>query len=194
MSILAEILSSKVRAEFFKILFGINQKECHLREIERLSGFSIGAVRKEAMKLLRLQLIVQRIDGNRTYYKANKSHPIYKIIHDLVLQTVGLVDIFNQSLDSKSISFAFIFGSIAKGTEKSDSDIDLFVIGSLSLRDLTKQLKEPSKILNREINPHVMSTNEFCNRINRNDNFIKNIIDSPKIMLIGKEDELRKLV
>ncbi|MCF7793319.1 MAG: hypothetical protein K9N09_04425 [Candidatus Cloacimonetes bacterium] len=65
MTILAEILSSRVRAEFFRILFGVDPKECHLRETERLSGFAIGTVIKEANKLTRLRLINRRIDGNK---------------------------------------------------------------------------------------------------------------------------------
>ena len=70
MNILAEILSSKVRAEFFRILFGIESKEYHLREIQRRSDLAIGTVRQEANKLERIGLIKKRGDGNRTYYQA----------------------------------------------------------------------------------------------------------------------------
>lgn len=51
MSILAEILSSKGRAEIFRILFGINSQEFHLRDIQRQSGLAIGTIRQEVTKL-----------------------------------------------------------------------------------------------------------------------------------------------
>jgi predicted nucleotidyltransferase len=193
MAILAEILSSRVRAEFFRILFGINSNEYHLREIQRQSGYAIGTVRQEAKKLERLQLITKRVDGNRTYYKANRQHPLYKILHEMVLQTSGLVDIFERSLDNRRIEIAFIFGSIAQGTEKSDSDIDLFIVGSISMRELSTILKEPRQTLNREINPYIMKIEELKMRKRTNDHFISNVFKSPKLFIIGTENDLTKL-
>jgi DNA-binding MarR family transcriptional regulator len=54
MNILAEILSSRIRAEIFRILFGLSEKPLHMREIERRSGFTTGTVQQELKKLLRL--------------------------------------------------------------------------------------------------------------------------------------------
>ena len=193
MNILSEILSSRVRAEYFKIFFGIHSNEFHLREIERISGFAIGTVRQEAKKLEQLELIIKRVDGNRTYYKANRKHPLFLALHNLVLQTSGLVDVFKEYLIDERIQFAFIFGSLAKGTENSESDIDLFVIGNLGLRDLSKLIKNPANILKREINPHVMSSSEFQNRIIEKEHFVSNVINSPKLMIFGNENDFTKL-
>lgn len=193
MNILPEILSSRVRAEYFRLFFGINSHEFHLREIERQTGFAIGTVRQEAKKLERLELIVKRTDGNRTYYKANKYHPLFSTLHSLVLQTAGLVEIFKSNLKKDSIEYAFIFGSMAKGTDNSESDVDLFIIGNLGLRDISKMLKEPARILNREINPHIMSTLEYDRRAKEKEHFVRNVINSPKLMIIGNENDLEKL-
>ena len=190
MSILSELLSSRVRAEYLRIFFGINSNEYHLREIERQSGLAIGTVRQEAKKL---ELISKRTDGNRTYYSANKNHPLYTILHDLVIQTSGLVDILKEHLKVEAIHYAFIFGSIAKGTENSESDIDLFIIGTLGLRELSKIIKKPAQILKREINPHVMTIAEFKKRIKEKEHFISNLMDTPKLMIIGTENDLTKL-
>ena len=70
----------------------------HLREIERQSGFAIGTVRQEAKKLGKLELILKWIEGNRTYFRANRNHPLYNILHNLVLQTSGLVDVFKEKV------------------------------------------------------------------------------------------------
>ncbi len=192
-NILSGILSSKVRAEYFKIFFGIHSNEYHLREIERISGFAIGTVRQEAKKLEQLELITKRVDGNRTYYRANRSHPLFLALYNLVLQTSGLVDVFKENLIDKRIQFAFIFGSLAKGTKNSESDIDLFVIGSLGLRDLSKMIKKPAILSKREINPHVMNITEFQKRITEKEHFVSNVINSPKLMIFGNENDLTKL-
>jgi DNA-binding transcriptional ArsR family regulator len=193
MNILAEILSSKARAEIFRILFSIEPLELHLREIERQSGLAIGTISQETKKLERLELIRKRKDGNRQYYSANKEHPLYKTIRDLVLKSSGLTDILQKSLPKDTIKFAFIFGSIAAGIENAQSDIDLFIIGDIGLRVLSGLLKEPMQTVGREINPHIMTENEFIIRKTKKEHFVTRILESPKLMIIGKEDEFERL-
>lgn len=193
MNILAEILSSRARAEFFRILFGIDAKEYHLREIQRRAGFAIGTIRQEAKKLEKIGLIQKRQDGNRTYYQADRSHPLYNTIHDIVLKTTGLSDVLKNYLSIDAIKFAFVFGSIAARQENAQSDIDLFIIGDIGLRALSRLLKEPAQKMNREINPHVMTLGEFIKRKNEKEHFVTTVLESPRIMIIGNENDLAKL-
>jgi predicted nucleotidyltransferase len=193
MNVLAEILSSKVRAEFFRILFGTDFKEYYLRDIQRKAGFAIGTVQQEAAKLFKLSLVNMRRDGNRTYYKANKDHPLYPDIHNLVLKTYGLTDFLKMSLSVDTILYAFVFGSFATGTENAGSDVDLFIIGDIGLRSLSKLLKEPGSKISREINPHIMSIDEFTNRKKEKEHFVMRVIESPKIFIIGREHEFARL-
>jgi DNA-binding transcriptional ArsR family regulator len=90
---LAQLICSRVRTEIFRILFGPGAGELHLREIQRQSGFAIGTVRQDIEKLVKIGVVIRRQDGNRVYYTANESHPLYVEIRQLVLKTVGMVDI-----------------------------------------------------------------------------------------------------
>jgi predicted nucleotidyltransferase len=193
MNILIEIVSSRARAEFFRILFGTDSHEYHLREIQRRADLAIGTIRQEAIKLERIGLVNKRIDGNRTYYQANKSHPLYNTIHDLVLKTTGLTEILKKSLSIKDIKFAFVFGSMAAGKEKPESDIDLFIIGDIGLRAVSKLLKEPSLKINREINPHIMTSEEFIKRKIEKEHFVATVLSSPKLMILGNENDITNL-
>jgi DNA-binding transcriptional ArsR family regulator len=126
MNLLAQILSSKVRAEIFRLLFGLSDHPLHMRELARRSGFAIGTVQTEMQKLSRLDLVDRHQDGNRVYYQANKSHPLYADIRQLVYKTTGLVDTLKQALDGqKDIEAAFVFGSAATGNLAAESDVDL---------------------------------------------------------------------
>src|SRR4051794_3543655 len=98
MNALAEILSSRVKAEIFCLLFGQVERELHLREIERRSGSSVSAVRQELKRLVRLGLVDARKDGNRIYYRASKRHPLFVDLRNLVLKTSGLVEVLNDAL------------------------------------------------------------------------------------------------
>lgn len=193
MNILSEILSSKVRAEIFRLLFGLEAKDLHLREIERRTGFAIGTVKQETSKLVKTGLVQKRQDGNRTYFQANKGHPLYLDIRNVVLKTIGLADPLKNALSDTSIHFAFVFGSIAGGVEKAESDIDLFVIGDIGLRTLSKLLKEPGALIGREINTHVMTEKEFITRKRQKEHFVLHMLESSKLMIKGTEDELEGL-
>lgn len=191
MSLLPEILSSKVRAEVFRLLFGINDEALHMREIQRRTGCAIGTIQSELKKLLRHDLVQKRKDGNRQYYTANKTHPLYLDIRNLVLKTNGLVDIIHNALrKAETVKIAFVFGSIARQEEKSRSDLDLMVIGDLGLRKLTEMLSEVPSIIQREINPYVLSKDEFIKRRGKNNPLITNVLNSQKIFIIGNENDL----
>jgi predicted nucleotidyltransferase len=191
MNLLAELLSSKIRSEIFRMLFGVNDEGLHMREIERRSGLSIGTIQQEVKKLLRLDLIIKRKDGNRIYYKANKEHPLYPDIRSLVLKTVGLVDFFREALKANpNIKLAFVFGSIARHEEKDKSDVDLMIIGEIAMRQLSGLLSGVSGQIGREINPHVLSIKEFLKRKSAKDHFLIQVLESPKIFIIGSENEL----
>ena len=135
MDVLAKILSSGVRAEIFRVLFGLSAVELHMREIQRRSGFAIGTIQTELRKLLMLDLVKKRRDGNRVYFSANRENPLFNDIHNLVLKTAGLVDVLKKALSvNEKIRLAFVFGSVARGKEKVGSDVDLVIIGDIGLR------------------------------------------------------------
>ena len=194
MNILAEIVSSKIRAGIFRLLFGTDSGELHMREIERRSGYAIGSIQAELKKLLRLDLVKKRKDGNRLYYRANREHPLYLDIRNLVLKTNGLADVIKLALrQNAGIHIAFVFGSIARHEETTESDVDLMVIGQLSLRKLTGMLAGVSEKIGREINPHVFSVDEFAKRKARKEHFITQVLEAPKIFIIGNANDLEAM-
>ncbi|MDO8723037.1 MAG: nucleotidyltransferase domain-containing protein [Syntrophales bacterium] len=195
MGILAEILSSKIRAEIFRILFGVApDTELHMREIERRTGFAIGTVQKELHKLQRLDIISRVKDGNRVNYRANIAHPLYPDIRGLVLKTSGLADVIKNALtNEKGIKVAFVFGSLARQEDTATSDVDLMVIGNVGLRKLSGLLMDVAGKIGREINPHVFTEKEFVKREKEQDHFLNQVLESPKIFIIGTENELEEM-
>ena len=194
MNTLAEFLSSRSRAEILRLLFGTDGRELHVRELERQSGLADATIRQELKKLTRLGVIVGRQDGNRTYYRANVESPLYPDIRNLVRKTSGLTDALREALGESGIQIAFVFGSVASGAEKAGSDVDLMVIGAISLRQLSKRLSGLATKLGREINPHALTPAEFARRVNGREHFINSVLETPRLFVIGSEDELSRLV
>jgi DNA-binding transcriptional ArsR family regulator len=193
MSALENILSSRVRAEIFRLLFGAGERELHLREIERQSGYAIPSLRQEFKKLLSLDIVKARRDGNRLYYRANVEHPLFIDLQNMVLKTVGLVDILKGVLVDKRIRVAFVYGSIAKAGEGARSDIDLMVIGNLGLRAVSEILGNVHERIGREINPYVISLSEFTKRKRARERFLTSVLGAPKLFIIGSENDLRSM-
>jgi predicted nucleotidyltransferase len=193
MNTLADLLSSRVKAEVFRLLFGTVDQELHVREIERRSGLADATVRQELKRLTRLGVIELRRDGNRTYYHASTSHPLYSDIRNMVLKTSGLVDVLREALDYSGIRLAFVFGSLARSDGKANSDLDLMVIGTITLRQLGKLLSGVATKLGREINPHVLTPEEFAKRRTTREHFITTVLNEPRLFVTGNEDELKAM-
>ena len=193
MNLLTEILSSRVRAEIFRLLFGVKDRELHVREIERQTGLTIATVRQELQKLERTELVIARRDGNRLYYQANKTHPLYSDIHNLVLKTSGLVEVLKEVLDRAEIKIAFVFGSIASDDVGAGSDVDLLVVSETGLRAISEWLSGISETIGREVNPYILSETEFKKRSQRGEHFLKQVLNSPKLFIVGDEDGLKTM-
>ncbi|MGO9621638.1 MAG: nucleotidyltransferase domain-containing protein [Desulfobaccales bacterium] len=193
MGTLSDIFTSRVRAEIFRVLFGLNTPELHLREIERRTGLVMGTIIRDMKKLVKLDLVKTRRDSNRLYHRANVEHPLFPEIRNMVLKTSGLVEILREALNREGVKIAFIFGSLANGRENAGSDVDLMVIGTIGLRTLSKWLSGMSDQIGREINPVIWSIDEFRQRKQKGDHFLSNVLESPKLLVVGSENDLEAL-
>jgi predicted nucleotidyltransferase len=193
MNRLAEIVGSKIRADVFRLLFIGTDQALHIREIERRTGFNDRAIRQELVKMARLGLVVPRRDGNRLYYSADRNSPLFPDIRNLALKTIGLVDVLASALLSEEIRVAFVFGSLAQGTEKASSDVDLMVIGSLGMRGVTALLSGVTERIGREINPHVLTVSDFQRKARTGDHFVTSIMKGPRVFIKGNECDLTGL-
>jgi DNA-binding transcriptional ArsR family regulator/predicted nucleotidyltransferase len=193
MTNLVDIVSSRVKAELLRLLFGLSQPELHLRELVRQSGLSLGTVQQELRRLTRVGLVIARKDGNRVYYRANPDHPAYRDLCSLVVKTDGLAGVLQPARKTPDVSVAFVFGSVARGDTDAGSDVDLMVIGQVGLRKLTSLLSGVADRVGREINPHVMSPEEFAKRKVDRDHFVISVLAAPKLFVKGTEHELETM-
>lgn len=190
---LQKLLGSQARAEILKNLFTQEHKSIHLRELSRLSGLSAPVLQRELRQLEALGIVTIQKDGNRVKFSANDDNLLYPLLCELVLKTEGPAGILKDAFADSPAIFVFIFGSTANGTAHAGSDIDLFVIGDCGLRDVTKRIHAAAGKIRQEINPYVISQNDFTERLHKQDHFLNEIISTPKIFLKGDADEFARL-
>ena len=190
---LLSVLFPQVRAEVLRLLFADAARELHLRDLTRQSGLGLGTVQGELEKLSQADLVTSRRDGNRRYYRANASHPLFTDLQQLVLKTSGLRDVLVDALKGvKGIKAALVFGSLAAGSGKAGSDVDLLVIGEAGLRALAPGLRRASEKLGREINPVTMTAAEYAKGKKKHP-LLLDIADKEKLFIRGGADELVRL-
>ncbi len=191
---LLSVLLPQVRAEVLRLLFADPARELHLRDLTRQSRMSLGTVQGELEKLSAADLVTSRRDGNRRYYRANASHPLFVDLQQLVLKTAGLRDVLADALAGvKGIDLALVFGSLASGPGKAVSDVDLLVIGEAGLRTLAPALRAAGQVLGREINPVTMTSIEFSKGRAKSP-LLVDMLAKPKLFVKGGPDELARLV
>ena len=118
--------------------------------------------------LERLGFLHSETSGNRRYIQANTQFSLFPELKRLVLKTSGLGDTLRESLDKlRGIRFAFIYGSVAKDSERPASDIDLFIVGRVSGPALHKALAKAKTALQRDINTSRFELAEFKSRPKR---------------------------
>jgi predicted nucleotidyltransferase len=194
MAMLHKLFSSKVRIELLNTFFLHPEKSFYLRELERITGEDYKNISTELRNLESIGLLTSRKSGNLKYFQVNPGFLIYPELKSIFFKVRGAPGLLKQILsDRNDIEYAFLYGSFAAGMENEKSDIDLMVVGGMPLEDLLKRLREPEKMLGRDINPSLFQISEINQRMKDQDPFIVRIMAEPKIMLIGNENDLRRL-
>ncbi len=165
----------------------------HLRELERLTAAaSVGSIKKELDQLVSVGLLKVRKVGNQTQFCANEDHPVYPELSGLIRKSIGLVDVLRTALTpiAAQIQVAFVFGSMAQGTETPHSDVDVMILGEAGFADAVNALHESQATLGREINPKVMTLAEWAQRKTLGDSFVQDLLQKPMLFVLGGVDGL----
>ena len=168
----------------------------HVRELARMTGISAGTLHRELKSLADAGVLLREHVGNQVRYQANQACPIYKELAAIFRKTIGLAGLFSDALAplAGTISCAFVFGSMASGEQRPDSDVDLLVLTEADLLSVVAALAPVGEALGREINPVVMPAGKFLDQLNNQERFATRVYAEPKIFVIGDEGEFAKLV
>ena len=191
--ILDKLIGSKGRVALLTMLLDGKQRRIHIRELARNSGLSAPSLMREAKSLVKIGLLREERNGNRVDYLANVASPLYAVLSELVAKTAGAENALKEAFFDSDNDVVFIYGSRAKGMERTDSDYDVLVIGREGLRKTATRAGTVANRIGVEVNPYVITTEEFKQRISSGDHFLKEVMASQKIFLKGDEDELARL-
>ena len=190
---LADALFTKTQQRVLGVLFGQPERSYYASELIRHAGTGSGAAQRELARLEGSGLIVTRRIGHQKHYQANAASPLYPELRNIVLKTVGLAEPIRDALKplASAIRAAFVYGSVAKATDQSASDIDLMIISDrLTYGEVFGALERVTRAVGRKVNPTVYTRAEFSKRARTENAFVTRVLEQPKLWVIGSDDDL----
>lgn len=191
---LAGALFTPVQQRVLGLLFGQPERRFRSGEIIRLAASGTGAVHRQLQRLEAVQLVEVTREGNQKHYRARRDSPIFAELHGLVAKTVGIADPLRAALAhlAGEIELAFVFGSIAKGSDTATSDLDLLVVSEkLDYAEVYRAVEKAERFMARPVNPTVLRPAEWRKERAKKDSFASRIARQPRIFVLGSDEGAR---
>lgn len=184
---ISEALFAPARRRVLALFYTNADRRYHVREVIRQAAVGTGSVQNELRRLLAGGLLVKQCEGRQVYYQAARGSPVFTELRSLLVKTEGVPVLLESALQplSDRIRAAFIYGSFARGEETSSSDIDVLIIGQIKLDDVARVLSPVQDTLNREVNPSIVTPDQFRKRMKARDGFLLRVMEGIKILIAG---------
>ncbi|MBI4035177.1 MAG: hypothetical protein HY381_02160 [Candidatus Chisholmbacteria bacterium] len=191
MARLQDFLVSRVRVKTLKVLLSKPGEMYYVRELTRLTGEEINAVRRELGRMTERGMVKTEPRGNRIYYYFRKDYLFYEELLRLAVKTTGLGgEIIKNRAKLGKIKLVMFSGKFVHYQERRQDEVDVLVVGTVVLPELAKLIRAEEANRKSEVNYTAMTGEEFGFRKARRDPFIVSIISQSRVIVIGSEEDL----
>lgn len=186
-----DLITSKTRVKLLNLFLSHPDEMFHVREVVRRVNEEINAVRRELMHLEKVGFVKREPRANRVYYYIDKMYPFYYDLLKVVSKIAGLgAAIIKNRVKLGKIKYAMLSGKYARNIRDNPEDVDLLIVGTIVLPELSLLVREEEAKRKQEINYTAMTEEEFNFRKKRRDPFITNIIYGSRVVIVGDEEGL----
>lgn len=188
---LSDFITSKARVKLLGVYLSDPSQMYHVRELVRRTGDEINAVRRELAYLQDKGVLEREPRANRVYYSLSKNYTFYFDLLRMGAKAFGLgSEILRNRIKLGKIKYAMLSGKFVRRLKNDPNEVDLLVVGTVVLPELSLLVRDEEKKINTEINYTVMTEEEFNFRKKKRDPFIMSILQGSRIMLIGDEEAM----
>lgn len=183
---LVDFLLSRRQQKMLAALLLNPERQYGSNELIAVGGSGNGAGKRVLDQFELSGIVLKTARGNQRLYSINVRHPVFPELRSICIKTFGLGETIAHELVPfrDRISLAFVFGSIARGTDRADSDVDLMVVGRLDAFELGETIEHVEDRLGRKLDLNLYSPAEWV--VLKTDRVVEAILGQPKIMLIGE--------
>lgn len=157
---LETLISSKTRIKLlFKFFLNSNTRG-YLRGLESEFGESSNAIRLELNRLEQAGMLSSELEGNKKYFRANITHPLYSEIRNIILKHIGLDRVVINVIERLgNVDKVYLTGQFAKGIDS--QIIDLVIIGDIDTEYLVQLIEKVEKLIKRKVRYIIYQAKEF---------------------------------
>ncbi len=175
---LLDALMPPVRQRVLATTFLQPGKWWYISEIAVHIGTRVSSLQREVEALVQAGILERRVDGRRTYVKANENSPIFPELRGLMEKTSGIIPLLRQEIAKlkTKIKWAFVYGSLARGETDAASDVDVMLIGPVSTMDIVPVFRRVEKAVGRPINETIFNERDFRDSLKKRNHFLRTVL------------------
>ena len=191
MNFLTGFLGSEARARLLAHFVVHPDRREHVRALQRHTAIGKRSLQAELARLEAMGLIRREGDRHRVLYSRHTAHPQWRAIESLV-STYGPTLVLRDALSGvPGVEAAFVFGSVARGNVRPDSDIDLLIYGDrIADEDLGGALLDAALVLDRPVDAKWYDRARFLRDAQPGASFLPSALSGPTQWLIGSPGDL----
>ncbi|VVO40846.1 hypothetical protein PS723_05824 [Pseudomonas fluorescens] len=186
---LSDALFTSTQQKVLGLLFGKPDQSFYANQIARWAQVGKGSLMRELERLQLAGVLIMKRQGNQTHYQANPDCSIYQELLGITRKTFGIAEPLRMALApfAAQLTWAFVYGSIAKDQANASSDIDLMLIGTgLHYSEVMERLMPMEEQLGRPLNPTLYTPEDWANKLAAGNSFVQRVAQQDKINLMGE--------
>lgn len=188
---LSSLLGSDARARLIAHFVANPESRRHFRALGRLTGIGKRSLQTELERLEQFRLVHRQREGRRVVYIRSGDSPQWQAMERLVA-SYGIPVLLRAALaEVPGVKAAFLFGSLARGDAREDSDVDVLVFGDdIGAEELGRATLDLGVVLQRPLDVKEYDTERFVRANDPAVSFLPSALAGPKIWLVGTPDHL----
>lgn len=190
---LAPIITSKTRRAVLRLFFQNPGDSYYLREVVRKTSEEVNAVKRELDILTEGKVLESERRLNKMFFRVNKTYVFMEEFIRMFAKQSTLAQLIRENVQKlgkvKAIALSLKF---ARHIDIKADEIYVLGVGTIVLPELAQIMSTCEQDFGREINYTVMTEEELTFRKRNNDPFIGKFLKTPKVMIVGSEEELLK--
>ena len=183
--LMAELFGGSARYKALRVLFEHPGRGYGARELAAVASIDPGATSRWLRRWAEVGLLEKQGQGRSVKYAAATGGELAPLAQ-LLRQDSNMVRILRDRLAEleQPVQAAAIFGSVARGEERTDSDIDLLLITANSRLQMQAHFKPAGRLLGRAVNVLTFSPQDW-KEAPGNPELIGEILRNPIIPIEG---------
>ncbi len=197
----AALFGSRTIAEVLGLMTLHPVRRFAARDLVFQLGTNLESTQRALGRLLDAGVVTEVRCGRRRTFAVTPG-ALTMALRQLALATVTLGPRLRWAgavLGDGAITAAFVHGSIAAGTERPESDIDIVVMGTAAAPDLAPHLADLEHLTGRPVNAIAVTPASYADELTAEAGFLRRVVDRPRLLigigdrwLAGTETDARR--